>query len=139
MTVSRQEYQRRALIVHVVVFILLNSGIALINFQFSPRVIWFVYPLIGWGIGVALHTLYYTTIGSKEEDTGGKAAWRMRAFAAHLIVYLMVNIMLLIINLSFSPAVLWFVYPALGWGMGVIIHFLFSIIWPVEEKAEVKK
>jgi hypothetical protein len=29
----------------------------IINFVYSPEVIWFFYPLIGWGIGVTSHYL----------------------------------------------------------------------------------
>ena len=51
-------------------------------------------------------------------------------FYVHLGVYLAVGILLLIINLSNSPEVLWFQWPMMGWGVGVLFHaagtFLFS-------------
>jgi hypothetical protein len=40
----------------------------------------------------------------------------------HLIVYVAVNILLLLINLSVSPHHLWFYWPALGWGLGIVGH-----------------
>ena len=45
-------------------------------------------------------------------------------FYNHLAVYLAVNILLVIINLTGSPEFLWFVYPLLGWGIGLFLHAL---------------
>ncbi|CAN5605929.1 hypothetical protein BH11ARM2_BH11ARM2_29940 [soil metagenome] len=45
-----------------------------------------------------------------------------RGFYAHLVPYLAVNGFLLIINLLTSPHDPWFVYPALGWGIGLVCH-----------------
>jgi len=42
---------------HLGVYIVVNLGLAAINLISSPEDIWFVSPLIGWGIGVAAHGL----------------------------------------------------------------------------------
>ena len=42
----------------------------------------------------------------------------------HLGVYLAVNALLLVINLSTSAEYLWFKWPLLGWGIGVFFHGL---------------
>jgi len=51
-------------------------------------------------------------------------------FYIHLAVYVGVNILLIIINLSTSPEYLWFKWPLLGWGIGLFFHgmsiFVFS-------------
>lgn len=44
-----------------------------------------------------------------------------KAFFIHLVVYIAVMLLLIVINLSFSST-LWFIYPLLGWGIGVAIH-----------------
>ncbi len=41
---------------------------------------------------------------------------------AHLIVYVVVNIGLAAINLMTSPDQLWFYWPLLGWGLGLLAH-----------------
>lgn len=61
-----------------------------------------------------------------------------RGFIIHLIVYVLINIMLLVINLLYSPQELWFFYPLLGWGIGLAIHYLWSIVW-VEKELEQKE
>ena len=51
-------------------------------------------------------------------------------FYIHLSVYIAVNILLIIINLSSSTKDLWFQWPLIGWGIGVLFHglgvFVFS-------------
>ena len=44
-----------------------------------------------------------------------------KAFFIHLVIYIAVMLLLVVINLSFSST-LWFIYPLLGWGIGVAIH-----------------
>jgi hypothetical protein len=45
-------------------------------------------------------------------------------FYVHLSVYIAVNILLVIVNISMSPQYLWFKWPLIGWGIGVISHAL---------------
>ena len=43
-------------------------------------------------------------------------------FFSHLAVYLIVNAIRLVINLTQSPGDYWFFWPLLGWGIGVFFH-----------------
>jgi len=45
----------RGFYVHLVVYLIVNAGLFLINMLTSPGTLWFYWPLIGWGIGVAAH------------------------------------------------------------------------------------
>ena len=45
-------------------------------------------------------------------------------FYVHLIVFIAINLLLAIINLSTSSETLWFQYPLLGWGIGLVFHAL---------------
>jgi hypothetical protein len=66
----------------------------------------------------------------EEQETLGrldsaKAEWlkRHRAeFFGHLRAYLIVIFMLMIINLMTSRGYFWFVWPAMGWGIGLAFH-----------------
>jgi hypothetical protein len=51
-----------------------------------------------------------------------KRVRELKGFYGHLAVYVIVNAFLLIINLLTSPHALWFVWPLLGWGIGIAIH-----------------
>ena len=50
----------------------------------------------------------------------GAGAWK--GFYIHLAAYVVVNGMLVTINLARSPGRLWFQWPLLGWGVGLIAH-----------------
>jgi hypothetical protein len=42
---------------HVVRYVAVNAGLAVINLVTSPRELWFQWPLFAWGIGLAAHGL----------------------------------------------------------------------------------
>jgi hypothetical protein len=51
-----------------------------------------------------------------------KRVEEIRGFYLHLVSYLFVNAALVIINLLTSPEYLWFIWPLIGWGIGLIVH-----------------
>jgi hypothetical protein len=50
-----------------------------------------------------------------------------KAFILHAIVYAIGNSILIAINLLFVPQVLWFVFPLVGWGSGLAIHYYLGV------------
>ena len=54
----RKEEEKRGFLVHLIVYILVNGMLIAVNLLYSPEVIWFFYPLIGWGIGISMHYLF---------------------------------------------------------------------------------
>ncbi len=62
----------------------------------------------------------------REEELLKKAKKRVAAikgFYAHLITYFFTIIFLFVINFMTSPNYWWFVFPAAGWGLGLIFHY----------------
>ncbi|SHG94890.1 2TM domain-containing protein [Flavobacterium fluvii] len=53
-----------------------------------------------------------------------KRVEEIKGFYGNLIAYVVVNMGLMVINLLTSPAYLWFFWPMLGWGIGVVFHGL---------------
>lgn len=51
-----------------------------------------------------------------------KRVEELKSFYIHLTVYISVNIALIIINILTNPDYLWFIYPLLGWGIGLTVH-----------------
>lgn len=45
-------------------------------------------------------------------------------FYIHLATYLLVNVLLVCVNLLTTPGRLWFFWPLLGWGTGLLAHAL---------------
>jgi hypothetical protein len=50
-------------------------------------------------------------------------------FYYHLAVYISVNLLLLVINLVFTPGLFWFVVPVIFWGIGIVLHGLSVVIF----------
>lgn len=59
-----------------------------------------------------------------------KKVEEIKAFYSHLFSFIVIITGLLILNLVTSPKHLWFIYPALSWGIGLAIHgvTVFNII-----------
>jgi len=53
-----------------------------------------------------------------------KRVEKIKGFYRHFSVYIIVNPFLIFINLRFSPGFQWFWFPAFGWGIGLVFHFL---------------
>ena len=45
-------------------------------------------------------------------------------FYRHLVVYLAINTLLFLINLTTSPDYFWAIWPLIGWGVAVAFHAL---------------
>lgn len=116
----------RAFLVHLAVYAGVNAGLAALNLLQSPeagqaRTLWFQWPLLGWGIGVAAHGL--ALLLARRARAGGLLADAdVRGVAVHLFVYVAVNVLLIAVNLTASPGTPWFLFPLLGWGAGVAAH-----------------
>lgn len=53
-----------------------------------------------------------------------KKVENLKGFYSNLISYIAVNILLIFINLYTSPNHLWFYWPLIWWGVGVVFHGL---------------
>jgi hypothetical protein len=51
-----------------------------------------------------------------------------KGMMAHAIVYVCVSVLLATINLLLVPNVIWFIYPVIGMGIGLAMHYLFGIV-----------
>ena len=51
-----------------------------------------------------------------------KHVQEIKGFYGNLTAYVIFNGVFLVLNLMTSPEYLWFFWPLLGWGVGVIIH-----------------
>ena len=61
---------------------------------------------------------------SKDEiKKAKKLVKKKKEFYQHLMSFVTVMFALIAINLLTSPTHLWFVYPMLGWGIGILFHY----------------
>lgn len=79
-----------------------------------------------------------------EERLAMRQVRRLRAFYGHLATYVAVMLMLLAINLLTRPQHLWVVWPALGWGIAVVMQGIkvwgeSRFLGPEWERREIEK
>ena len=53
----------KGLYIHLGVFVIVNAALFAINMITNPDTLWFYWPLLGWGVGVALHVFAFFTEG----------------------------------------------------------------------------
>jgi glycerol uptake facilitator-like aquaporin len=58
-----------------------------------------------------------------------RIARRKMDFLRHVIIYLLVMAVLAIINNVTDAGYQWWLWPALGWGIGVVAHFLSAFLY----------
>jgi hypothetical protein len=83
----------------------------------SPEYFWFLWPALGWGVGLAFQ-LWGIFMATRKN-----MSQKWRGFLQHLGAYLIIITMLALINLR-TTEFPWFLFPALGWGAGLAFHFL---------------
>ena len=63
----RRAVAKYGFFVHAAVYAAVIVLLAVINFMTSPNVIWFIWPLIGWGFAVALHGMRVFLLADRNE------------------------------------------------------------------------
>lgn len=79
-----------------------------------------------------------------EEQTAIDQVRAIKSFYSHLITYAIVISLLFILNLATTSSYIWAVWPALGWGIGIISHGLstfevFNFFGADWEKRQIEK
>ncbi len=62
-------------------------------------------------------------------DQAKKRVMAKYGFYIHLSFYSAVNLLLIVINLSNLSEGVWFIYPLMGWGIGLFIHGLSAFVF----------
>ncbi|KPJ60275.1 MAG: histidine kinase [Latescibacteria bacterium DG_63] len=73
-----------------------------------------------------------------------KRVEEIKGFYVHLLVYVLVNLGLFLVNILRSPETIWFYWPLLGWGFGVVAHGisvfgLRGVLGPEWEKRKIRE
>ena len=64
-----------------------------------------------------------------ERRARGRAAAKL-GFYIHMLAFILVNVLLVAVNLSTTPQYLWFLWPLLGWGIGLFSHWFAVYVGP---------
>ena len=138
-----KQRERRALLEHGTFYVLLNAAFVLLNLSTSPRELWFQYPLLFWGFGLLMHfasvfllTDYRAMADRFAGFINGKPLYEgfinfhrekaRRSVIVHVVIYAVANAVLVALNLYLTPHKMWFIYPLLGWGIGLLFHIIYG-------------
>jgi len=110
----------RGLRAHWIAYIVVNGLLMLINFLtggFNYGDLWFLYPLLGWGIGIFIHTsvVYIRHRYPYKSDRG---------FYIHFAVILILSVYLFLLNVITGFYYPWFPWPVAAMSLGVGEHFV---------------
>ena len=81
-----RDHATRGFLIHLGVYVLVVGLLAALNLYRNPGNLWFIWVLLGWGIGVAAHGLavLFQRSGRREEIF---TDIRKRSFLVHLFAY----------------------------------------------------
>lgn len=109
--------------IHLGIFIIISVLLFLVNLIFTPSFWWFLFPTLGWLVGVAEHITAYLVYAR------GVYPYAKRGVYFHLVAYLLVVILMFAINLLTLPSIWWVFFPALFWGTGLLIHIIAYFVY----------
>jgi hypothetical protein len=109
--------------IHIGCYIIVSGLLFTINFVLTPTLWWFLFPVLGWMIGVAEHTVAYLVYAR------GVYPMAKRGVIFHFVAFIFTNLFLGIINIITYPILLWFLIPTIFWGTGLAIHFISYLIF----------
>ena len=60
----------KAFYFHIITYILVNAVLVVINLLTSPEHLWFVWSIIGWGVGLVIHgfSVFGNLLGKSWEE-----------------------------------------------------------------------
>ncbi|GAH32198.1 unnamed protein product, partial [marine sediment metagenome] len=97
----------------------------LINVLFTPTLLWVLFPIFGWLIGLVIHITAYIVYAR------GVFPIAKRVVIFNTVAYIFVNLLLFVINgytdallIKIKPSYLWFLYPVFFWGGALIMHYI---------------
>lgn len=97
---------------HLTAYAAINAILLWINYDTAGRITWAIWPALGWGIGLIIHAVSVVVSSTKAN----------RGLVYHLVVFISVNALLIVINLTVTPGYLWFKFPLIGWGCMLVFH-----------------
>ncbi len=119
--------------IHAIIYLLVNILLIIINGIFSTNLLlvtewWAIYPILGWLIGLAIHATTYVLYAKG-------VRYATRGIVIHLVSYIFTIIFLVVIDFIATDLMLnWVMYPAIFWGLGVIVHIIIST-WITRSKS----
>jgi hypothetical protein len=68
-------------------------------------------------------------MGEEKKEAARKRAKDKMDFIRHLATYVVVMVILIIINNVTGSGYQWWIWPAAGWGIGILAHFMRTFVF----------
>jgi hypothetical protein len=114
---------RMSVKIHIGCFIIVSLLLFTINLLFTPMIWWYIFPVLGWMIGVAEHATAYIVYAR------GVYPMAKRGVIFHFVAFVFSILFMGIVNYLINPNLLWFLIPTIFWGTGLAIHFISYLIF----------
>lgn len=131
----RKVNYRMSVKIHTGCYVIVSALLFTINLLFTPMLWWFLFPVLGWTIGVAEHITAYLVYAR------GVYPMAKRGVLFHLVAFVFSVLFMAIINFMAYPTVLWFLIPTIFWGTGLAIHVISYFVFhraSVDDQGEIK-
>jgi transcriptional regulator with XRE-family HTH domain len=104
---------------HLAIYLLVGTFLVYRDWSINHTLLWAYWPLMGWGIGVALHgwKTWNRRRGMRAEETGSAT----KSFVERYGVFLIMSVVFVGLDVSSSGKLTWAFYPILGWGAGLLL------------------
>jgi len=109
--------------IHCGIFFTVNILLFIVNFFYTPDIYWIVFPFFSWLIGLNMHVLSYILYAR------GVSPMSKRGIIYHVDSYIFVMLFLFIINLTTFSEFYWVIFPAIFWGVGVVITLIIYLLF----------
>ncbi|KKK42785.1 hypothetical protein LCGC14_0496720 [marine sediment metagenome] len=114
---------RFSVLIHYAVFIFVSILLLTINLLFTRQIFWIIFPFFGWFIGIVMHTIGYLVYAR------GVYPLAKRTVIFHMFAYLSVMLFLFLVNFYTMPEKYWVLFPAIFWGIAVLVHYAIYMIY----------
>jgi DNA-binding XRE family transcriptional regulator len=104
---------------HLAIYLMVGSYLLYRDYSANHALLWAYWPLMGWGIGVALHG--WKTWKRSHRAHSPESIPTTKSLGERYGVYLIMSAVFVALDLSSSGKLTWAFYPILGWGAGLFL------------------
>lgn len=118
---------------HLHLYIGINVFLLVVN-KLTTTVPWSIYPFFFWGLGLIIHLVLLKYLPRKKllelrKSMKDNELFEARIyFLTHFFLYLFFNLIIFVINFITMRGEWWFIYPLIGWGIGVFFHWVWIVL-----------
>ena len=95
----------------------------LVNFLLTPDFYWVIFPCFSWLIALSMHIVSYFLYAR------GIYPMAKRGVIYHIVAYTHVLLFLFITNIVTFSGFYWVIFPAIFWGIAVVLHIIIYILY----------